>query len=348
MDPGRTAVDSICVTRGATVLDALKALSAGRVGLALVTDEERRVIGTVTDGDVRSSLIRGGSLETPVADVMCPRFHHVRDEGNHRARAMDLMVAHRIKQVPVLDGEGRLQGLHVMEEYLTPEPLPNWAVVLAGGRGTRLQPLTRHLPKPMLPVAGRPILERLILGLVGDGIRRIFLAVNYMKEVISDHFGDGSGFGCTIEYLEESRPLGTAGPLGLLPETPSSPILLMNGDLVAEFSARLLLEHHARLRNDVTVGVGLHSHQIPFGVVDVDGDRVTQIVEKPRYNWLINQGVYAISPELVGLVDPAREFPVTDLIDKAMDDGRRVGHFEMEGDWIDVGRPADLRRARGR
>lgn len=340
-------LDLISIEADATLLEALKAISAGRIGMALVLDDARRVVGTVADGDIRRALIRGEGLEVGVDRVMSRDFRSVLDDGNHRARAMELMVAHRIKQVPVLDGEGRLRGLHLMEEYFEPDPLPNWAVILAGGKGTRLRPITEHIPKPMVRVAGRPILERLVLGLVGEGVRHVFLAVNYMKEVIIDHFGDGSAFGCRIRYLEEDRPLGTGGPLALLPDTPRDPVLLMNGDLVTEVSARRLVEQHETQGNDLTMGVGVHAYQVPFGVVDVDDGRVRGIREKPWQDWMVNQGIYVLSPELVTRVPADREYPVTELIAQAVNEGLRVGAADVGGDWLDVGRPSDLAAARG-
>lgn len=340
-------LERMCVSSRASLLEAMKALGSCGQGIVFATDGEGRLVGTVTDGDIRSALIDGGDLEAPVAGVMANPFYSVRDEGNHRARAMELMVAHSIKQVPVLDSIGRLAGLHVIEEYIDPDPIPHWALILAGGKGTRLHPITEYIPKPMVPVAGRPILERLILSLVGAGIRRIFLSVNYMRDVIMDYFGDGSGFGCRIEYLEEDRALGTGGPLALLPETPTHPLVLMNGDLVVDLRIRDLLEHHDTSGNDITMGVGVHAYQVPFGVVHLQDESVMSIEEKPWTDWMVNHGIYAISPELLNLVERDKEFPVTDLINRTLARGGSVGAFRIEGEWHDVGRPEDLRRARG-
>lgn len=335
------------VKEEATLWDAMLAIDRGAVEIAFVVDENESVVGTVTDGDVRRALLSGTGFDGPVRESMSRSFQSVTRDGNHRALAMEAMVAFGVKQIPVLDEDGRLAGLHVINEFVNPEPLTNWAVVLAGGKGTRLRPITEHIPKPMVTVAGRPILERLILGLVGEGFRKVFLSVNYKREIVRDHFGDGSAHGCEIDYLEESMPLSTGGPLSLLPEKPADAVLLLNGDLVGDLPFRTLLEFHEQSNCGLTVGVGLHRHVVPFGVVRREGNRVVEIEEKPTSHWWINQGVYAISPEVVSMVPRDVEYPVTDLIQACIDASLPVGAFEMDGDWYDVGRPEDLLAARG-
>jgi dTDP-glucose pyrophosphorylase len=338
---------AICMGRDADLRAALTAIDRGGLEIAFILDESGRVLGTVTDGDVRRALLVGSTLAEPITNIMSRTFYSVTASGSHRALAFDAMVAHGIKQVPVLDEDGILVGLHIIDEYLQRDPVPNWGVVLSGGKGTRLRSITEHVPKPMLMVAGRPILERLVLDLVGAGIRTIFLAVNYKSEVVKDHFGDGSHHGCDIRYLEETEPLGTGGPLSLLPEVPQDPIIHMNGDLVGDFQFRNLLNFHSDGGHDMTIGVGLHRYVVPFGVVDREDGRVTSIREKPPKDWWINYGVYVLSPEILGLVPPNVEYPVTDLIQLCIDSERSVGAFELSGEWRDVGRPEDLTAARG-
>jgi NDP-sugar pyrophosphorylase family protein len=261
------------------------------------------------------------------------------------------MHARYISQVPVLE-DGILVGLHVLRELLGAEERENVAVIMAGGRGTRLRPLTEQRPKPMLPVAGRPILERIVLHLTGAGIRTIYLAVNYMADMIEEHFGDGDDFGCRIEYLREdlARPLGTAGALALLPAEVSAsgePLLVMNGDLVTQFHVGRLLDAHARGGGVATIGVRDYMHDVPFGVVTVEGDAVATLEEKPSAVWSVNAGIYAVESSLLGWVDAGREFPMTELIADALRRGERVVAHRLEGDWLDVGRVNELRQARG-
>lgn len=344
----REVVAQACVSVEADLRAALQALSAGGIGIALALDDAGRLVGTVADGDIRRALLDGATLDDPVSAVMSRSFFCVQAEGNHRAHAVELMVANRVKQVPVVDGEGHVVGVHLIEEYLEPDPLPNWAVILAGGRGTRLRPITEQIPKPMVPVAGRPILERLVQAVVGAGVRRVFLAVHYKKEIIKAHFGGGERHGCAIGYLEEERPLGTGGPLATLPSPPAHPLLVLNGDLVGDFRFREMIEHHTLAGNALTLGVGLHGYEVPFGVASVEGGRVTGFEEKPSHTWVINQGVYVVSPELLAFVKEGVEYPITDLIATALRRDLPVGAFELEGEWHDVGRPQDLRRARGK
>jgi NDP-sugar pyrophosphorylase family protein len=215
---------------------------------------------------------------------------------------------------------------------------------MAGGRGTRLGPVTENIPKPMVRVAGRPILERLILHLVGFGIRRIFLSVNYLADVISGHFGDGAKFGCRIEYLRESEPLGTGGALSLLKEKPASPLIVLNGDLVTQVNLADMLDFHGRGRYAATMGVRQYTHQVPFGCVELQGDRVVGLEEKPILDRCVNAGVYVLEPSLLARV-PKSAYPITALFEDCLAKKEPVGAFEIREDWIDVGHRDQLKQA---
>jgi dTDP-glucose pyrophosphorylase len=342
---------SCCVTPTATIRETLAAIDAGSVEIAIVVAEDDRVIGTISDGDVRRALLGGASLDDEVLTFVQRQFTWVAP-GSGRADVLDLMRARFVSQVPVLDPDGRLVGLHVMREILGVAERRNAAVVMAGGRGTRLAPLTEHLPKPMMRVAGRPILERIVLHLVGYGVPVIYLAVNYMADVITDHFGDGTRFGCEIRYLAEdpTRPLGSAGALGLLPPDElarPTPLLVLNGDLVTQFDVDRLLRAHEEGGYAATVGVRKYSHDVPFGVLELRDGRVEALHEKPRHIWDVNAGVYVLDPRLVERVPRDREFMMTELLGACLHAGDPVGAYLLEGDWVDVGHLDALRRARG-
>jgi NDP-sugar pyrophosphorylase family protein len=257
--------------------------------------------------------------------------------------------------VPVVDDRGHLVGLHVVQELLGGEKRPNAAVVLAGGRGTRLGTLTAATPKPMLLVAGRPILERIVLHLVGSGIRTIYLAVSYLADAIEQHFRDGSSYGVDIRYLREdpSEARGTGGPLrGLieLGQVPDHPILVLNGDLVTSFSVRDILEAHSRAAATITVALREYVHDVPFGVVERDPNDdslVRRITEKPRWSGLVNAGIYVVEPRALDWIPNGIEFPITELVTTSLERGERVAGWHMVGEWHDVGRPLELHRARG-
>jgi len=256
------------------------------------------------------------------------------------------MRARRLAAIPVVDDANRPIGLHLLHEFLERQERPNWAVVMAGGQGTRLRPLTDSVPKPMLRVAGRPILERIVLHLAGFGIKRIFISVGYLGDLIEEHFGDGSHFGCRIEYLREDLPLGTAGALGLLPERPAEALVLMNGDLVTGADVGELLDFHASGGYAATIGIRRYLHTVPFGCVERDGDRVIRIDEKPTLTREVNGGIYVLDPAAVELVPRGEPSTMPWLIERLLAEERPVGAFEIEDDWIDVGQRDQLDRAR--
>lgn len=330
-----------------TLFEALRVLEQSGKEIAFVCDSTRRLLGTLTDGDVRRALLAGAPLHTTrVSGAMNPRFVAV-DAFTGRGEVLDMMRARGIAQVPILDRDGRLAGMHTLHELVGAVHRDNWAVIMAGGKGTRLRPLTYDVPKPMIKVAGRPILERIVYHLVGFGIRRIFLAINYLGHVVEEHFGEGTQFGCRIEYLRESKPLGTGGPLCMLPEVPAHPLVVMNGDLVTQVDVGRMLAFHDAGGYTATIGVRQHSVQIPFGVAEVEGDRVVQLVEKPTSNVLVNTGTYVLAPDAVRMVPQHCEFPITELFRTCLDRNLAVGAYLVEDEWEDIGRPEELLRARG-
>lgn len=328
-----------------TIEDAMRSLDRSGAEISLVVDASGMLLGTVTDGDVRRALLSGALLSAKAADCMNRRYASVPPSAG-RAEVMDLMQARRLSGVPVVDGAGKLAGLHLLHELLGRSARPNFAVVMAGGFGSRLWPLTEAVPKPMLRVAGRPILERIVLHLVSFGIRRIFIAVHYLSEVIEAHFGDGSRFGCRIEYLREKEPLGTGGALTLLPEPPEQPILLMNGDLVTQADIGRMLDFHEREGAKATMAVRSHFQTIPFGCVELDGSRVRQLEEKPRIAHLVNAGIYVLNPDLLNRIPSGQDYAITELFAGMLAHDERVCGFEIEGDWIDVGQKDALEQAR--
>lgn len=336
----------ISIQASASIRDAIQAIDRGTCEIALVVDEEKHLLGTVTDGDVRRALLREMTLEDPIEPIMNRNFTAVH-EGVSRGEVLDLMRARTLEQIPILNSEDKLVGLHLMREIVGGRPLPNWAVIMAGGRGERLRPLTDSLPKPMVPVAGRPILERIVLHLVGHGIRRIYLAVNYMAEVIEKHFGDGEGFGCSVKYLKEETPLGTGGALSLLPEKPELPVLVLNGDLLTQADISGMLDFHLKGGHVATVGFHEYIHTIPYGVLDVNDDRVTGMREKPTQAWTANAGIYIFEPKLIRRVPGNKNFPLPALVEECLENNESVGAFRIAEEWMDVGHIRELSRARG-
>ena len=340
-----TSFASAVVAHNQLLRDAMGAIDRSGAGVALVIGDDRRLVGVLTDGDIRRALLTGSTVDSPLSPHVVRSFLAVAP-GASRGEVLELMMARRIAQVPVVDADGTAVGLHLLHEMIGIEHRPNSAVVMAGGPGTRLRPLTDTLPKPMLLVAGRPILERIVFHLVSHGIDSVFLAVNYLGEVIERHFGDGSRFGCRIEYLRETVPLGTAGALSLLPHRPADAIVVLNGDLVTQADIGALLDLHDARRNACTVGIGRYVHTVPFGTIRRRGDTITAIEEKPTIEREINAGIYAVSPEVAARIQPDRPVSMPDVVADAIRRGERVGAFAVGDDWIDVGRHEQLAEAR--
>jgi dTDP-glucose pyrophosphorylase len=341
-----TALDAYVVAESATIRDGMAAVDRGAARIALAVAPDGTLTGVVTDGDLRRAILGGAALTDPLAPALTRRFVAV-VPSDGRAAALELMRARRIDAIPVVDDGGRPVGLHLLHQFLEPVTRSNWAVIMAGGQGVRLRPLTERMPKPMLSVAGRPIIERLVLHLVGFGLKRIFVAVNYLGDVIEEHLGDGGELGARVSYLREQDPLGTAGALGLLPEAPTEPLLLLNGDIVTLADLGGLLDAHVRGGFRATIGTRRYLHTVPFGCVERDGDRVIAVDEKPTLEREVNSGIYALDPSVVARVAPGQRVDAPDLIADLLAEGEPVGAFEIEDEWIDVGQREQLAAARG-
>ncbi|MGZ4600906.1 MAG: sugar phosphate nucleotidyltransferase [Oryzihumus sp.] len=341
-----------CAPTSATIRETLEVVDRSALTVCLLIAEDGTLAGLLTDGDLRRALLKGAGLEDPALPFATTTPQTV-EAGSPRPLVLDLMRALRIDVVPEVDAARRLVGLHTLSDVVGTEPLPNVAVIMAGGKGTRLGELTRHTPKPLMTVAGRSIIEWIVLNLVGGGIREIYVSVNHLADQVVEHLGDGSRLGCHIRYLHESpeRPLGTAGSLTLLrAERPdlADPVVVMNGDLMVQFDPSALLEFHERSGSEVTLATRSYQHEIPFGVVETGpGNVVTGISEKPTVNVDINAAVYAVSPAALALLPEGQPSTMPDLVQMCLDRGDRVSAWGISSEWIDVGTPKDLARAKG-
>lgn len=339
---------SAVISDRARVREAAASLSAERSEVFAV-DRDRRLVGRIDDHTICRAVCDGVDLEDVIAVIAEP-VPVVVDATVARADVLDLMRARALSAVPALDARGRVVRVHLADELLGGPELPNAAVIMAGGRGQRLAPLTDAVPKPMLPVAGRPILERLVLHLVGAGVRTVFLAVNYRAEQIERHFGDGAALGCAIRYLREDAPLGSGGALSLLAAegvAPREPLLVLNGDLVSGFDVCGLLDEHAASDVAATIAVHEHRYEVPFGVIESNGRGLVRLVEKPVASWLVNAGIYVIEPALLARIPASEPYPITRLFEECLRRDEHVGLWRVHSDWQDIGRPLELARARG-
>jgi dTDP-glucose pyrophosphorylase len=332
----------LCVASEAPLIDALRAIDRGALGFALVVDHGK-LVGLATDGDVRRALIRGVTTSAPIRLAM--NEQPVVGRASERpAEWRRKLHESRVRHLPILDDAGQL--LRVVNAASCSQPRDNWAVVMAGGLGTRLRPITEQVPKPMIEIGGTPILETILRTLTSCGITRVFFAVNYRADMIMDYFGDGDRWDAHIEYLREPKRLGTAGALSLLPQMPAAPLLVMNGDILTGLDYAEMLEQHSGSGAAATVCVREHATQIPYGVIDANGARLLAITEKPVVTHLTSAGVYALSTETLRHVPPGGQIDMPALMQSLVDHGQRVQVYRIEEYWIDIGRIDDLERAR--
>jgi dTDP-glucose pyrophosphorylase len=322
---------------------ALAAIDRARMGLALVVDSGDRLLGTITDGDMRRALLRGLSLDACVVEVMNAGCATA-GPSDSIATVLDVMQGRSIKLVPLVDESRVVQGVYFLPDLVGPVTRPNWAVIMAGGEGRRLWPLTAQRPKPMLPVGDRPLLENTLALLVAHGFRHIFISVNYLADQIEKHVGNGERFGCDVSYLREEEPLGTAGALSLLPSAPAAPMLVLNGDLLTDVDLSALMDYHQQAGLLATQCVREYVIQIPYGVVECRHGEVERIQEKPVERFLINAGIYVLAPRALGHLR-AGPSTMVDLLDAARSSGERVAAFPIRERWTDIGQREDYERA---
>lgn len=340
----------LCMFPDRTIRDAIMFIDRNEKGIVLVTDEAGRLLGTITDGDVRRAMLAGESLDTPVRNLLArktgSRYQQpvMAPVGTERVELLRLMRERVVRQVPLLDQEGRIADLITLDELMPGQVLPLQAMIMAGGSGTRLRPLTDELPKPMLPVGDRPLMELIIEQLRQTGIRRVNIATHYQREKITSHFGDGEKFGIELNYVDEDRPLGTAGALGLM-ECPDEPLLVINGDILTRVNFRAMLDFHREHGADLTVAVRKYDMQVPYGVVECEGHTVCRLREKPLLSFFVNAGIYLLEPVVHRYIPNGQHFDMTDLIDRLLEKGRSVVSFPIVEYWLDIGEHDDYRRA---
>jgi dTDP-glucose pyrophosphorylase len=324
--------------------EAIACIDASGLQVALVLDADGTLAGVLTDGDVRRAVLSGRALHSPVAEAM-NRHATVVAQGATPRHMLALMRRKSIHHLPIVDDRRRVTGLATLDELIGSAVRPNWVVLMAGGLGTRLQPLTQECPKPLLPVGGKPILETIIEGFAEQGFKRIFLSVSYKAEMIREYFGSGEAWGVELQYLHETARMGTAGGLGLLSERPTAPLIVMNGDLLTRVNFDNLLRFHEAQGAAATMAVRDYELRVPYGVVRLDGARIQGIEEKPARSFFVNAGIYALSPEVLDHVPPGRECDMPELLETLIAAGRNVAAYPLREYWIDIGRLEEFERA---
>jgi dTDP-glucose pyrophosphorylase/CBS domain-containing protein len=343
-DPTRFLIENT-----ATIREAMAQIDRSAKGITLIVDSERRLIATITDGDVRRAILADVNLDAPVTELVARKPESRRipvsaHEETDDAELIEMMDEQAVRHLPLLDDEGRFVRLVLREELRPSDDLSVAAVIMAGGFGTRLRPLTDDTPKPMLKIGDRPLLQRTVERLRKSGIKSVNFTTHYLPEKIHDHFGDGSRFGVNINYVAEDKPLGTAGSLSLMPES-DEPLLVMNGDILTGVDFKELVRFHREHEAALTVGVRQYEFKVPFGVVQAENGVVRGLREKPKYEFLVNAGIYLLEPEARGYIPTDRRFDMTDLISALVDDGKKVMTFPVVEYWLDIGQIEDFQRA---
>jgi dTDP-glucose pyrophosphorylase len=338
-------LSKLSVLPTASVRDTIAAIDAGAKQIALVVDADGKLLGTATDGDIRRALLRGLTLETPIAEVMNPR-PHTAISGTDGYDVMSREIPQLIHNVPVIDEDGKLLGMFTDEDFVGSSEISTPVVLMAGGKGVRLYPLTKDVPKPMLKIGDMPIIEIILRKLKSQGFKNVLISVNYLGQVIEDHIKDGAWLGLNVTYLHESQPLGTAGALGQLNGKLTEPFIVMNSDLLTNCDFRQVIRFHKKTGAKATLGVREYSFQIPYGVVNIEGTEVQSISEKPLHRSMVSAGIYALDPWALSLV-PADEYcDMPTLLDKIKAQDEKVSAFPIHESWLDIGRHDDLNDAR--
>jgi dTDP-glucose pyrophosphorylase len=329
-----------------SIRNVLLAMGKHRKQIALIVDEKRHLLGTLTDGDVRRSMLREVATDRPVSEIMNLKPVTANQEMG-RDQKIKIMTEYEIHHIPLLNPDNQVVGVDHIETLLgSPAPnKQNRVVILAGGKGQRLQPLTETMPKPLLPLGGRPILETLIHQLSAHGFNKYYLSVNHLAELVKNYFGAGEKWDVEIEYLEEDMPLGTAGPLGLVPEKLAEPILVVNGDVITNVDFSGLLDYHKENGASFTIATREYEMEVPFGVLEMDEHQIYSITEKPVEKFSVSAGIYVVSPEVVAMVTADQCLDMPNLLTLVIESGLKAVGFPIHEYWLDVGRKEDLHKA---
>lgn len=335
---------NILVSPQTTILKTIETINTGALQLSLVINSDGKLMGTVTDGDIRRGILRGLSLDEPIERVMNTNPVVARgDEANEHI--WTLMKRKHYSKIPVLDAQGRVVDLKMLDENTETSKKDNLVILMAGGIGQRLQPLTNDCPKPLLKIGSKPILETILENFIEDGFHKFFVSVNYKSEMIKDYFGNGSKWGVTIQYIDENVRMGTAGALSLLSEKPDIPVIVMNGDLLTKVNFQQLLHFHLENQSKGTMCVINYDYQVPFGVIQTVGHHLLSIEEKPSKQYFVNAGIYVLEPEVISLIPQGKYYDMPELFQLLIDSNKETIVFPIREYWLDIGRLDDFEKA---
>lgn len=334
---GKSWMSTILSTES-TIEDAVRRLNETSLKILLVADSERILIGTICDGDIRRGLLKGLNIASPVSDII-NRNPIIVEDGTSSRIVNEIMISNRVFQIPIVDKKKQVIGLHLFHDVTIPTSYKNTMIIIAGGKGSRLLPRTSTVPKSMLKIANKPILELIIMRAKNQGFSNFTVAIHHLGEVIEEYFGDGSSLKVNIEYTREKSPLGTAGALSLLKPTPLDPIIVTNGDVLTDINYGEMLEFHMQNEATATMAVQVHEWQQPFGVISTNGIQITGFNEKPNMRALANAGVYILNPSVLTSLDHNVHIDMPTLFESLRMKGSKTIAYILHENWIDVGTP---------
>jgi len=343
-------VEKIVLRTDANIRSAISAIDQGSIGIALVLDDDEKLLATITDGDIRRVILSGVTLDESITKIIeyqsttqypKPISADV-DMGNDEL--LKIMHDRQIHQIPLHNTDNQIVDLKTIDMLIPDNLLGLTAVVMAGGQGVRLRPLTLDTPKPMLDVGGKPLLEHIVAQLKKDNVDDITITTHYLPEKIQSHFGDGTDYGVDIKYLFEHEPLGTAGALSKLEDLDKT-VLLINGDVLTNLDFSLMRQFHNENKSAITMAVRQYDVNVPYGVVECEGTSVTRVIEKPSYPFFVNAGIYLIEPRVVKLIPQDKRFDITDLFEILKEREEEISAFPIFEYWLDIGKLSDYERA---
>jgi len=334
----------VTLEKTATIKEALEVIDEGAIRIAIIIDDDNRVIGTISDGDARRGLLKGYSLNSSIEELYfkTPTLGYISDSKDEIIKKA---ISKKLYQVPIVDEENRLIYVEDLATLLQCRTRRNKVVLMAGGLGTRLRPLTNDIPKPLLKIGGKPILETIIQNFVKHGFVDIIISVNYKAEMIKDYLKDGKKLGANITYIEETKRLGTAGALSLLLEIPREPFFVMNADLLTTVNFEQMLDFHSKENSLATMGVREYEYQVPYGVIEVDESNISSIKEKPIQKFFVNAGIYVLSPKVLSNIPENEFFDMPTLFEKLIQNSHNVLSFPIHEYWLDIGRIDEFQQA---
>jgi dTDP-glucose pyrophosphorylase len=337
-------INGIKLNKNSTIKKALQIINNGAMQIALVVDENKKLLGTLSDGDIRRGLLNNLSLDDSIESIIftTPTVCSIEDT---KEKIIEIALAKKLHQIPIVDNDGKLVGIEEVDELLKPTTKTNKVVLMVGGLGTRLRPLTDHTPKSMLKVGNKPILETIILNFKKYGFINIILSVSYKSEIIEEYFRDGSNFGVNIEYIHEEKRMGTAGALSLMKDKLNEPFFVMNGDLLTNINFENMMEYHIFNKSIATMGVREYDFQIPYGVVNIKDGNIVDIEEKPIHNFFVSAGVYILDNKIIDFIPNNEFYDMPILFRKIIKKNLKSISFPIHEYWLDIGRIEEFEKA---